>query len=208
MSNETKDLNNYHFTSSYDHYNSINSQSIMNLAYLSGPSTYNANMISSQIGSDLHSCPRGACGLGFELSPSSTEFFNSSIDQENDFYNAYNYNTSHKSHEVVGGGGAIVESETKVSASPSSSEHHHGEDSGKSLMKREADDGGKDIGQLSDFIINTPRTFSHDGLFRVPYASMNVNANYEQQQSQEFHHESDYELLKEMFPSVFLKQEP
>ncbi|WZZ73432.1 hypothetical protein YC2023_084802 [Brassica napus] len=232
-------------------------------------------MISSQIGSDLHSCPRGACGLGFELSPSSTEFFNSSIDQENDFYNAYNYNTSHKSHEVVGGGGAIVESETKVSASPSSSEHHHGEDSGKSLMKREADDGGKDIGQrsqkvsyyrcttqkcnvkkrversyqdptvvittyesqhnhpiptsrrtamfsgpaacsynssslspVSDFIINTPRTFSHDGLFRVPYASMNVNANYEQQQSQEFHHESDYELLKEMFPSVFLKQEP
>ena len=106
-------------------------------------------MISSQIGSDLQSSPRGACGLGFELSPSSTGFFNTSIDQENDFYNAYNYNTSHKSHEVVGGGGAIVESETKVSASPSSSEHHHGEDSGKSLMKREADDGGKDIDQRS-----------------------------------------------------------
>ena len=121
----------------------------MNLVYLSGPSSYNANMISSQIGSDLQSSPRGACGLGFELSPSSTGFFNTSIDQENDFYNAYNYNTSHKSHEVVGGGGAIVESETKVSASPSSSEHHHGEDSRKSLMKREADDGGKDIDQLS-----------------------------------------------------------
>ncbi|KAH0924190.1 hypothetical protein HID58_024208 [Brassica napus] len=323
MSNETKDLNNYHFTSSYDHYNNISSQSIMNLVYLSGPSSYTANMISSQIGSDLQSSPRGACGLGFELSPSSTGFFNTSIDQENDFYNAYNYNTSHKSHEVVGGGGAIVESETKVSASPSSSEHHHGEDSGKSLMKREADDGGKDIDQrsqkvvktkkkeekkqreprvsfmtktdvdhledgyrwrkygqkavknspyprsyyrcttqkcnvkkrversyqdptvvittyesqhnhpiptsrrtamfsgpaacsynssslspVSDFIINTPRTFSHDDLFRAPYASMNVNANYQQQQSQEFHHESDYELLKEMFPSVFLKQEP
>ena len=64
------------------------------------------------------------------------------------------------------------------------------------------------LSPVSDFIINTPRTFSHDDLFRAPYANMNVNANYQQQQSQEFHHESDFELLKEMFPSVFLKQEP
>ncbi|KAL0889297.1 hypothetical protein Bca101_013280 [Brassica carinata] len=324
MSNETKDLNNYLYTSSYDDYN-IDSQSIMNLLYVSGPSTCNANMISPQIVSDLHSSIQGAYGVGFELSPSSTEFFNSSIDQENDFYSAYNYNISHKSHEVVAGGGAIVESETKVSASPSSSEadHHHAEDSCKSLMKREADDdGGKDdqcsqkvvktkkkeekkqreprvsfmtktdfdhledgyrwrkygqkavknspyprsyyrcttqkcnvkkrversyqdptvvittyesqhnhpiptsrrtamfsgpaacsynsssLSPVSDFIINTPRTFSRDDLFCAPYASMNVNANYQQQQSQEFHHESDYELLNEMFPSVFFKHEP
>ncbi|CAH8383562.1 unnamed protein product [Eruca vesicaria subsp. sativa] len=319
MSNETKDLNNYHYTSSYDHYNNINSQSVMNLPYVSGPSTYNANIISPQIGSDLHSSPQGAYGLGFELSPSSTEFFNS---QENDFYSAYNYNISHKSHEVVGGGGAIGESETKVSASPSSSEadHHNGEDSGKSLMKREACDGLKDdqssqkvvktkkkeekkqreqrvsfmtktevdhledgyrwrkygqkavknspyprsyyrcttqkcnvkkrversyqdptvvittyesqhnhpiptsrrtamfsgpaacsynsssLSPVSNFIINTQRTFSQDDLFGAPYASMNVNANYQQQQNQEF--QRDYELLKDMFPSVFFKQEP
>ncbi|KAF2571944.1 hypothetical protein F2Q70_00002106 [Brassica cretica] len=143
MSNETKDLNNYHYTSSYNHYNNINSQN-MSLPYVSGPCTYNANMISSQIGSDLHSSSQGAFGFGFEPSPSSSEFFNPSIDQENGFYNAYNYNTSLKSHEVVGGGGAIAENETRVSASPSSGEadHHHGEDSGKSLLKREADDGG------------------------------------------------------------------
>ncbi|KAF8118575.1 hypothetical protein N665_0004s0056 [Sinapis alba] len=324
MSNETKDLNNYHFTSSYDHYNNTNSQSIMNFPYVSSPSTYNANMISSQIGSTPHSSHQGAYGLGFELSSSSTDFFNSSIDQENGFYSAYNYNISHKSHDVVGGG-AIVESETKVSPSPSSNEadHHHREDSGMSLMKREADDGGKDdqrsqkvvktkkkeekkqreprvsfmtktdvdhledgyrwrkygqkavknspyprsyyrcttqkcnvkkrversyqdptvvittyesqhnhpiptsrrtamfsgpaaysyynsssLSPVSDFIINTPRPFSHDDLFRAPHATMNANANYQQQQSQEFHHESDYELLKEMFPSVFFKQEP
>lgn len=103
-------------------------------------------MISSQIGSDLHSISQGAYELGFELSPPSTEYFNPSIDQENGFYNVYNYNNSHKSREVVGGGGAIVEGETRVSASPSSSEadHHHCEDSGKSLKKREADDGGED----------------------------------------------------------------
>ena len=56
--------------------------------------------------------------------------------------------------------------------------------------------------------INTPRSFSHDDLFRVPYSSMNVNPNYQQQQNHEFQHGSDYELLKEMFPSVFFKQEP
>lgn len=61
---------------------------------------------------------------------------------------------------------------------------------------------------VSDFIINTPRSFSRDDLFRAPYASVNVNPNYPQQQNQEFHHESEYELLKEMFPSVFFKQEP
>ncbi|KAH0858112.1 hypothetical protein HID58_086373 [Brassica napus] len=206
MSNETKDLNNHHYTSSYNHYNNINSQN-MSLPYVSGPCTYNANMISSQIGSDLHSSSQGAFGFGFEPSPSSSEFFNPSIDQENGFYNAYNYNTSLKSHEVVGGGGAIAENETRVSASPSSGEahHHHGEDSGKSLLKREADDGGDK--QRSNFI-NTPRSFSHDDLFRVPYSSMNANPNYQQQQNHEFQHGSDYELLKEMFPSVFFKQEP
>ncbi|KAH0910167.1 hypothetical protein HID58_033488 [Brassica napus] len=143
MSNETKDLNNYHYTSSYNHYNNINSQN-MSLPY---------------------------------------------------------------SHEVVGGGGAIAENETRVSASPSSGEadHHHGENSGKSLLKREADDGGDK--QRSNFI-NTPRSFSHDDLFRVPYSSMNVNPNYQQQQNHEFQHGSDYELLKEMFPSGFFKQEP
>ncbi|CAN6858697.1 unnamed protein product [Brassica oleracea] len=321
MSNETKDLNKYHYTSSYNHYNNINSQN-MSLPYVSGPCTYNANMISSQIGSDLHSSSQGAFGFGFELSPSSSEFFNPSIDQENGFYNAYNYNTSLKSHEVVGGGGAIAENETRVSASPSSGEahHHHGEDSGKSLLKREADDGGdkqrsqkvvktkknqekkireprvsfmtktevdhledgyrwRKYGQkavknspyprsyyrcttqkcnvkkrversyqdptvvittyesqhdhpipttrrtamfsgpaASDYkssslspgsnFINTPRSFSHDDLFRVPYSSMNANPNYQQQQNHEFQHGSDYELLKEMFPSVFFKQKP
>lgn len=103
-------------------------------------------MISSQIGYDLQSSPQGVYESGFELSPSCTEFFSSSFDQENGVYNAFNYNTSNKSQEVVGSGGAIIESKTRGSASPSSSEvdHHHGEDSGKSLRKREADDGGKD----------------------------------------------------------------
>lgn len=143
MSNEIKDLNNYHYTSSYNHYNN---QNITNLPYVSGPSTYNANMISSQNGSDLHLSPQGAYELGFELSPSSSEFFNSSIDQENGFYNAYNYNSSHKNHDVVGGGGATIKSEIRVSASPSSSEadHHPGEDSGNIRRKREAGDGGED----------------------------------------------------------------
>ncbi|KAJ0242616.1 WRKY domain-containing protein [Hirschfeldia incana] len=103
-------------------------------------------MISSPIVYDLESSPHGVYESGFELSPSSTEFFNPSFDQENGFYNALNYNTSNKSQEVVGSGGAITESETRVSASPSSSEadHRQGEDSVKSLGKREADDGGKD----------------------------------------------------------------
>ena len=144
MSNETKDLNNYHYTSSYNHYNNINNQNILNLPYVSGPSTYNANMISSQIGYDLQLSPQGVYESGFELSPSSTEFFNPSFDQQNDFHNAFNYNTSNKSQEVVGSGGAIIESETRISASPSSeADHHHDEDSGKSLGEREADDGGK-----------------------------------------------------------------
>ncbi|CAG7894777.1 unnamed protein product [Brassica rapa] len=317
MSNETKDLNNYHYTSSYNHYNNINNQNILNLPYVSGPSTYNANMISSQIGYDLQLSPQGVYESGFELSPSSTEFFNPSFDQQNDFHNAFNYNTSNKSQEVVGSGGAIIESETRISASPSSeADHHHDEDSGKSLGEREADDGGKydqraqkvvktkkteekkqreprvsfvtktevehledgyrwrKYGQkavknspyprsyyrcttqkcnvkkrversyqdptvvittyesqhnhpiptsrrsalfsgpatsnynspVSDFIINTPRSFSNDDLLRVPYAAVNVNANYQQQQNQEF--QNDYELLKDMFPSVFFKQEP
>ncbi|CAN7002306.1 unnamed protein product, partial [Brassica oleracea var. botrytis] len=317
MSNETKDLNNYHYTSSYNHYNNINNQNILNLPYVSGPSTYNANMISSQIGYDLQLSPQGVYESGFELSPSSTEFFNPSFDQQNDFHNAFNYNTSNKRQEVVGSGGAIIESETRVSASPSSeADHHHDEDSGKSLRKREADDGGKydqraqkvvktkkkeekkqreprvsfvtktevehledgyrwrKYGQkavknspyprsyyrcttqkcnvkkrversyqdptvvittyesqhnhpiptsrrsalfsgpttsnynspVSDLIINTPRSFSNDDLLRVPYAAVNVNANYQQQQNQEF--QNDYELLKDMFPSVFFKQEP
>ncbi|KFK31474.1 hypothetical protein AALP_AA6G116700 [Arabis alpina] len=283
-------------------------------------------MISSQNGSDLHLSPQGAYDLGFELSPSSSEFFSSSIDQENGLYDAINYNSSHKSHEVVGGAGATIKNEIRVSASPSSSEadHHPGEDSGKIRRKREAGDGGEDdqpsqkviktkkkeekkqkeprvsfmtktevdhledgyrwrkygqkavknspyprsyyrcttqkctvkkrversyqdptvvittyesqhnhpiptsrrtamftgsvqsdynsssLSPLSDFIINTPRSFSHDDLFRVPYASANVNPNYhqQQQQNQEFQHESEYELLKEMFPSVFFKHEP
>ncbi|CAH8363719.1 unnamed protein product [Eruca vesicaria subsp. sativa] len=313
MSNETKDLNNYHHTSSYSHYNNIDSQNMMSLPYISGPCTYNANMISSQIGSDLHSSSQGAFGFGFKPSPSSSEFFNPSIDQD---YN-YNYNTSHKSHAVVGGGGgAIIENETRVSASPSSSEADH---HGKSRMKREADDGGDEqrsqkvaktkknqekkireprvsfmtktevdhledgyrwrkYGQkavknspyprsyyrcttqkcnvkkrversyqdptvvittyesqhnhpipttrrmamfsgpaasdyksssLSPFssFINTPTSFAHDDLFRVPYSSVNANPYYQQQQNHEFQNDSDYELLKEMFPSVFFKQE-
>ncbi|KAL0692915.1 hypothetical protein Bca4012_060095 [Brassica carinata] len=322
MSSETKDLNNCHYNSSYNHYNNINNQNVLNLPYVSGPSTYNANMISSQIGYDLQSSPQGLYESGFELSPSSTEFFNSSLDQENGFYNSFNYNTSNKSQEVVRSGGAIIETKTRVSSSPSSSEadHHHGEDSGKSLRKREADDGEKDdqraqkvvktkrkeekkqreprvsfvtktevehledgyrwrkygqkavknspyprsyyrcttqkcnvkkrversyqdptvvittyesqhnhpiptsrrsamfagpassnynstsLSPVSDFIINTPRSFSRDDLFRAPYASVNPNPNYQQQQNQEFQH--DYELLKDMFPSVFFKQEP
>lgn len=160
MSNEIKDLNNYHYTSSYNHYN-INNQNMINLPYVSGPSTYNANMISSsQVGFDLplkNLSPQGTFELGFELSPSSSEFFNPSIDQGNGLYNAYSYNstshkiqkknsTSHKNHEVVGGGCATIKSEVRVSASPSSSEadHHPGEDSGKILKKREASDGGED----------------------------------------------------------------
>lgn len=124
---------------------------MINLPYVSGPSTYNANMISSsQVGFDLplkNLSPQGTFELGFELSPSSSEFFNPSIDQGNGLYNAYNYNsTSHKNHEVVGGGCATIKSEVRVSASPSSSEadHHPGEDFGKILKKRDAGDGAED----------------------------------------------------------------
>ncbi|KAG7605126.1 WRKY transcription factor 8 [Arabidopsis thaliana] len=326
MSHEIKDLNNYHYTSSYNHYN-INNQNMINLPYVSGPSAYNANMISSsQVGFDLPSknlSPQGAFELGFELSPSSSDFFNPSLDQENGLYNAYNYNSSQKSHEVVGDGCATIKSEVRVSASPSSSEadHHPGEDSGKIRKKREVGDGGEDdqrsqkvvktkkkeekkkeprvsfmtktevdhledgyrwrkYGQkavknspyprsyyrcttqkcnvkkrversyqdptvvittyesqhnhpiptnrrtamfsgttasdynpssspiFSDLIINTPRSFSNDDLFRVPYASVNVNPSYHQQQHGFHQQESEFELLKEMFPSVFFKQEP
>nr|QIN97352.1 WRKY15 transcription factor [Isatis tinctoria] len=72
-----------------------------------------------------------------------------------------------------------------------------------------SDYNASSISPVSDFIINnTPRSFPHDDLFRAPYASANVNPNYHQQQNQEFHYESEFELLKEMFPSVFFKQEP
>ncbi|KFK28495.1 hypothetical protein AALP_AA7G003300 [Arabis alpina] len=85
----------------------------------------------------------------FGLSPSSSEVFNSSIDQEPN---------REVTNDVINGG-ATTETPTRVSASSSSSEADHpGEDSGKSRRKRElvVGDGGEDD-QSSKKVVKTKK---------------------------------------------------
>ncbi|KAG7547072.1 WRKY domain [Arabidopsis suecica] len=146
MSNETRDLYNYQYPSSFSLHE------IMNLP-TSNPSSY--GNISSQNGLDpstysftdcLQSSPGAYESLlqkSFGLSPSSSEVFNSSIDQEAN---------RDVTNDVINGG-ACNESETRVSASNSSSSEaeHPGEDSGKSRRKRELageeDQSSKKVGK-------------------------------------------------------------
>lgn len=140
MSNETKDLYNYQYPSSFSLYEMMNLPS-------STPSSH--GNISSHNGFDpssnysftdcLQSSPGAYESLlqkTFGLSPSSSEVFNSSIDQEPN---------RGVTSDVINGG-ASTETATRVSASSSSSEADHpGEDSGKSQRKRElvVGDGGE-----------------------------------------------------------------
>ncbi|CAH8384394.1 unnamed protein product [Eruca vesicaria subsp. sativa] len=126
MSNETKDLYNYQYNSSFSLYE------MMNLP-TSTPSSYVNNSFdpSSYSFTDcLQSSPGAYDSLQqktFGISPSSSEVFNSSIDQES-------------KRDVSG------ETPTRVSAPSSSSEADHtGQDSCKSQRKREvAEDGGEE----------------------------------------------------------------
>lgn len=132
MSNETRDLYNYQYPSSFSLHE------MMNLP-TSNPSSY--GNISSQNGlypstysftDCLQSSPGAYESLlqkSFGLSPSSSEVFNSSIDQESN---------RDVTNDVINGD-ACNETETRVSASNSSSSEadHPGEDSGKSRRKRE-----------------------------------------------------------------------
>ncbi|XP_010439894.1 PREDICTED: probable WRKY transcription factor 28 [Camelina sativa] len=133
MSNETRDLYNYQYPPSFSLHE------MMNLP-TSNPSSY-GNTIASQNGFDPSSysftdCLQSTLGAyesllhkTFGQSPSSSEVFNSSIDQES--------NRDVTNNDVINGG-ACTETTTRVSASSSSSEADHpGEDSGKSGRKRE-----------------------------------------------------------------------
>ncbi|KAJ4867762.1 putative WRKY transcription factor 28 [Raphanus sativus] len=131
MTNETKDFYNYQYPSSFSLYE------MMNLP-TSTPSSYGNNGFdpSSYSFTDcIQSSPVAYDSLlqkSFGLSPSSSEVFNSSIDQES--------KRDVVTNEVTG------ETPTRVSAPSSSSEADHpGEDSGKSQRKRElAEDGGEE----------------------------------------------------------------
>ncbi|KAF8115143.1 hypothetical protein N665_0030s0176 [Sinapis alba] len=122
MSNETKDLYNYQYPSSFSLYEMMNLPS-------STPSSSgnNGNFYPSSFTDYCLQNSQGAHDSLLQkkigLSPSSSEVFNSSIDQESKRYASSN---------VTG------ETPARVSASSSSSEAAHpGEDSGKSQKKRE-----------------------------------------------------------------------
>ncbi|EOA17014.1 hypothetical protein CARUB_v10005249mg [Capsella rubella] len=149
MSNETRDLYNYQYPPSFSLHE------MMNLPTSNLPSY--GNIISSQNnGFDpssnysftdcLQSSPAAYESIlqkTFGLSPSSSEVFNSSIDQESN---------RDVTNDVINGSGACNETTTRVSASSSSSEADHpGEDSGKSNRKRELvgeeDQSSKKVGK-------------------------------------------------------------
>ncbi|KAF8107548.1 hypothetical protein N665_0119s0014 [Sinapis alba] len=145
MSNETKDFYNYHYPSSFSLYE------MMNLP-TSAPSPYNGNINGfdpssySSFTDCLQSSPGAYDSLlqkTFGLSPSSSEVFNSSIDQES---------KRDVTNDVVG------ETPTRVSASSSSSEADHpGEDSGKSQRKRELAEDGSEENQNSKKVGKTKK---------------------------------------------------
>ncbi|CAH2078687.1 unnamed protein product [Thlaspi arvense] len=130
MSYETKDLYNYQYPSSFSLYE------MMNLPTSTPPSYGNNDFDPSSYSFTdcLQSSPGAYDSLlkkNFGISPSSSEVFNSSIDQESN---------RDATNDVIG------ETPTRVSVSSSSSEADHpGIDSGKSQRKRElVGDGGED----------------------------------------------------------------
>nr|QIN97361.1 WRKY24 transcription factor [Isatis tinctoria] len=131
MSNETKDLYNYQYPSSFSLYE------MMNVPTSTPISSYGNNGFdpsSYSFADCLQSSPGVYDSLlqkTFGLSPSSSEVFNSSMDQES---------KRDVTNDVAG------ETPTRVSASSSSSEADNpGEDSGKSQRKRElVGDGGEE----------------------------------------------------------------
>lgn len=139
MSNETRDLYNHQYPSSFSLYE------MMNLP-TSAPSSYGNTGFdpSSYSFTDcLQSSPAAyECLLqkNFGLSPSSSEVFNTSIDQESN---------RDVTHDVINGG-VSIETATRVSASSSSSDADHpGEDSVKSRRKRELVENGGEEDQNS-----------------------------------------------------------
>ncbi|KAF2540942.1 hypothetical protein F2Q68_00029404 [Brassica cretica] len=133
MSNETKDLYSYQYLSSLSLYE------LMNLP-TSTPSSYGNNgFVPSSY--SLADCFQSSPGAAYDsllhktlgVSPSSSEVFNSLVDQES-------------KHDVTND--VIGETPTRVSASSSSSEADlPGEDSGKSQRKRELVGDGREENQ-------------------------------------------------------------
>lgn len=123
MSNETKYLCNYQYPSSFSLHEMMNLPS-------STPSSYgNSRLDPSSYSYD------SLLQKTFGLSPSSSEVFNSSIDQES---------KRDASNDATG------ETPARVSASSSSSEAGHpGKDSGKSQKKRELSEDGCEENQSS-----------------------------------------------------------
>ncbi|KAH0901519.1 hypothetical protein HID58_041022 [Brassica napus] len=203
MSNETKDLYSYQYLTSLSLYE------LMNLP-TSTPSSYGNNgFVPSSY--PLADCFQSSPGAAYDsllhttlgVSPSSSEVFNSLVDQES-------------KHDVTND--VIGETPTRVSASSSSSEADlPGEDSGKSQRKRELVGDGREENQSSK------KVFTHEmfrssaytsggsaaaaldyGYEQSSYGSVNANPNAHQ----EYRQGGEYELLKEIFPSIFFKQEP
>ena len=133
MSNETKDLYSYQYLTSLSLYE------LMNLP-TSTPSSYGNNgFVPSSY--SLADCFQSSPGAAYDsllhktlgVSPSSSEVFNSLVDQES-------------KHDVTND--VIGETPTRVSASSSSSEADlPGEDSGKSQRKRELVGDGREENQ-------------------------------------------------------------
>ncbi|XP_009123732.1 WRKY transcription factor 28 [Brassica rapa] len=135
MSNETKDLYNYQYPSSFSLYEMMNLPS-------SAQSSYGNNGFDH----GLHSSPGAYDSLlqkTFGLSPPSSEVFNSSIDHESNRC---------ATNDVTG------ETPTRVSTSSSSSEADHpGEDCGKSQRKRELAEDGREENRSSKTVNKTKK---------------------------------------------------
>ncbi|KAL1200687.1 WRKY transcription factor 28 [Cardamine amara subsp. amara] len=148
MSNETRDLYNHQYPSSFSLYE------MMNLPTSAAPSSYGNTSFdpSSYSFTDcLQSSPAAYESLlqkNFGLSPSSSEVFNSSIDQESN---------RDVTNDVINGG-VSTETATRVSASSSSSEADHpGEVSVKSRRKRELGGNGGEEDQNSKKVGKTKK---------------------------------------------------
>ncbi|KAG5389459.1 hypothetical protein IGI04_031000, partial [Brassica rapa subsp. trilocularis] len=165
MSNETKDLYNYQYPSSFSLYEMMNLPS-------SAQSSYGNNGFDH----GLHSSPGAHDSLlqkTFGLSPPSSEVFNSSIDQESNRC---------ATNDVTG------ETPTRVSASSSSSEaDHSGEDCGKSQRKRELAEDGREENRSSKTVLTHDmfRTAALDyGYGQSGYGNVNANPSSHQEYRQ------------------------
>ncbi|ESQ55594.1 hypothetical protein EUTSA_v10025806mg [Eutrema salsugineum] len=142
MSNENKDLYNYQYPSSMSLYQMMNLPTPTPSSY--GNSCFDPSSYSFT--DCLQSSPGTYESLlqkTFGLSPSTSEVFNSSIDQESN-------------HDVTND--VIGETPTRVSASSSSSEADHpGEDSSKSHRKRELVGDGREENQSSKKVGKTKK---------------------------------------------------